>query len=215
MSKKIGKLMLFSSTAIHNASTSEKVSKAIAMFGYSPSKLKAGKSLLATVEKLVALQKKAYGLKLGAYQVKTNSKDIANEVYIPYVKIARIALKSDKGAFQALELHGKRKRGYVAWLAQAKTFYTNVLANQDYKAAMANFGITQKKLLAALNLVIKADDALAHYKKATGEAQNATERRNIAIKALEEWMKDFIAIAKIALEDQPQMMEVLGVIVPS
>jgi hypothetical protein len=45
-----------------------------------------------------------------------------------------------------------------------------------------------------------------------GEAQDATLRRDRAADALQEWYSDFIAIARIALEDNPQYLEMLGIV---
>jgi hypothetical protein len=46
-------------------------------------------------------------------------------------------------------------------------------------------------------------------------AQDATQARDAALDALDAWMSDFIAIARLALEERPQYMEKLGVVEPS
>lgn len=48
-----------------------------------------------------------------------------------------------------------------------------------------------------------------------GVAQNATKTKNNAFKELEKWMGAFFAIARIALEDEPQLLESLGKFVKS
>ena len=48
-----------------------------------------------------------------------------------------------------------------------------------------------------------------------GIAQNATKTKNSAFKELEKWMGAFFAIARIALEDEPQLLESLGKFVKS
>ncbi len=214
MSKKIGKLLMNSNTAISNASVDPKVYKALSLYGYTAERLQEGKLLLDKAEALCTRQVQKYGDKLGASQVMKVARQKVSAAYVPHVKIARIAMKNNKGAFQALELNGKRKRANAARLAQAKTFYTNAIANENYKTALADFGITEDKLEAALNLIKEAENARANYLKAKGEVQNATAKRNLAIESLEEWMSDFIAIARIALEGQSQMLEILGVVVP-
>lgn len=49
--------------------------------------------------------------------------------------------------------------------------------------------------------------------KEMGEAQKATGVKNEAVDALKDWMSDFISVSRIALEDSPQELEILGIVV--
>ncbi len=57
----------------------------------------------------------------------------------------------------------------------------------------------------------------AHGTQATesAEAQNMIDERNAALDDLRDWMGDYIAAAHVALEDHPQLLEALGIVVPS
>ena len=46
-----------------------------------------------------------------------------------------------------------------------------------------------------------------------GDAQQATLIRDNKIDVLSEWVRDYETIAKIALMDQPQLLEKLGMII--
>ena len=48
-----------------------------------------------------------------------------------------------------------------------------------------------------------------------GDAQDATEKRNMARKALKTWMSRFRKTARLALQDDPQLLEGLDIVVPS
>jgi len=43
-----------------------------------------------------------------------------------------------------------------------------------------------------------------------GESQDATQTKDKALAAISIWMRDFYDVAKIALDDSPQLLEVLG-----
>ncbi len=48
--------------------------------------------------------------------------------------------------------------------------------------------------------------------KERGDAQIATQARDAAMDALDQWVSDFIAIARLALEEEPQALEKMGVV---
>ena len=48
--------------------------------------------------------------------------------------------------------------------------------------------------------------------KEKGQAQAATQKRDAALDDLQDWLSDYLAIAKVALEDNPQLLEGLGVL---
>ncbi len=75
----------------------------------------------------------------------------------------------------------------------------------------AEYGITEDKLKAAQTEMLTVEAANAAQEQEKGEAQDATQQRNQAIDLLDDWLSDFIAIARIALEDRPQLLEVLGI----
>ena len=61
-----------------------------------------------------------------------------------------------------------------------------------------------------LNLLSDTQKAYENYTKEKGESQQATKDKDDALVALEKWVREFYSVAKIALEDKPQLMEALG-----
>ncbi len=47
------------------------------------------------------------------------------------------------------------------------------------------------------------------------DAQSSTQKRNEVLKALNRWVGDFKKVARVALQDDPQLLESLGIMVPS
>ena len=54
------------------------------------------------------------------------------------------------------------------------------------------------------------EQAYSDYQKEKGESQQATKDKNDAFDALDKWVTRFFKVAKIALEDRPQLLESLG-----
>ena len=104
---------------------------------------------------------------------------------------------------------------FLPHVAQAKRFYANALGNADTLAGLARFGITQEQLEAAQASLDEVEVASAAKQREMGEAQKATQTRDAAVDALEDWMSDFIAIARIAFEEDAQQLEKLGIVVRS
>jgi hypothetical protein len=212
MSKKIEDLIVKAGLAINNSLQNAELQPMLAEYGYTSEKLAEGKTLLDKTVALMAVHKKEYGEQ---YQTTGKLGEKSDEAYGPYmrfVKIARIAFAGEPGAWTALGLTGERKESYSGLLAQFNQFYTNLLHNQDWLAKMAGYGITTEKLIAGQTLVSAVEEAMNRQKTEMGEAQEATRLRDEAADALQEWYSDFIAIARIALEDKPQYLEMLGIV---
>ena len=53
------------------------------------------------------------------------------------------------------------------------------------------------------------------YLREKGESQDATKLKDAPFIELEDWMREFYTVAKIALKDNPQLLESLGKFVRS
>ncbi len=207
--------LLAAQVAIHNALDDESLQGYLADFGYTQAKLEAGKALYETALAAQQTQQSEYGDQYDATDNVNRLWEEANKVYMRYVKVARIALRDWRGALSKLDLHGQRKRAIAGWIIQARQFYGSLLADADMMASMAEFGTTQAKLEAGKAQVDGVEEAHRIQGKERGEAQIATQARDAAMDALDQWVSDFIAIARLALEDEPQALEKLGIVEPS
>ncbi|MEO0646688.1 MAG: hypothetical protein AAFZ17_11105 [Cyanobacteria bacterium J06650_10] len=198
--------------AIDNSLNNPQVLEYVGDFGYSADRLKKGKALY-NVAAAAQLEKSAEsGEQISASETVKENWEKAKKTYMRLVKVARVALKKDGGAIAQLDLSGKRKDSLSGWLAQANQFYQNALANTAILSALGEFGITDKKLKTGLNEVKAVESANLLQEKEKGEAQAATQRRDRALDELQDWLSDYLAIAKIALEEESQLLEGLGVL---
>ena len=213
--KSLAARLLAAQVAIDNAISDSEVKSLLTELGYDDTRLNEGKTLLDTTNQLQQTQQKEYGDQFEATGALKEAWEKADKEYMRFVKVARIALKSEHALYQKLDLSGTRKKTLSGWLAQAKQFYLNALADTVVLEKMAAYGMTQAKLEAGKTQIEETETANASQEKEKGEAQQATLERDNAVDLLEDWLSDFIAIARIALEEKPQLLEKLGIVEPS
>ncbi len=211
----IEELLFESGLRINNSLSDAKILNAVTPMGYPETKLNEGAALLDEATTLVETQKREYGELDAAQAVFETERLAANTNYINTVRISRIAFKNDVKATSTLELNGRRARTISGWLKQTLGFYRALLSNDEWKAALAVYGQTEEILnarLAAIESVAAASEAV---KKEKGDAQNATQERDMKLEELVDWVNDYEVIARIALADRPQLLEKLGIVVKS
>ena len=94
-----------------------------------------------------------------------------------------------------------------------KKCYTLALADSDIQTKLSRLKVTLEDLTAANALIPEVEAARATYLKEKGESQDATTIKDAAFVKIDDWMSEFYAVARIALEDNPQLLEALGLIV--
>lgn len=208
----IDELLLKSKLAISNSLSDPPIMLALAVYGYDEIKMNQGLNLHNETETLVHIQAKEYGEQYKAYNDYEDAKKAASIAYNKTYRVAGIALSDNKEAKTSLKLGRSRNRSFSEWLLKLKTFYTNLLGNDDYIAAMQKYGYTAEKIQAEFDLVMETEAKDFGYDKEKGEAQQATLNRNKKVDLLANWYRDFVEIAKIALEGNPQWLEKLGII---
>ena len=211
LGQRVDQRLLAVQLAVENTLKDQDVLTELTLFGYDEAKLNVGKRLYEEAQALVNQQKVEYGEQYQATQVLHQAKEKADKVYTRTLKIARIALRGNVQAHTALILSGRRKRSLAGWLAQAQAFYANLLADADLIAQMANFGYDQAKLEAEQALVLAVLQADQTQQKEMGEARQATKLRDAKLDEMDEWMLDFITIARVALEEEPEKLATLGI----
>ena len=183
----------------------------LALCGYDQKALEAGQALYDRASALMADQIKEYGDQYQATAALDAAWTEADAQYGKTVKLARVAFRDDVQAQGALMLAGIRPQSLGGWLEQVEVFYRNLLSTPRFWEAIARFGLTREKLMAGQALVQAVADRKTAQRKETSEAQEATEQRDAAMKALDRWAQDFRAVAKVALADRPQLLEGLGI----
>ena len=212
---RIDQLLLSAQVMIDNALADAEIKPALAAYGYTEETLTVGKNLYEKATLLQNTRKKEYGEQIAATAELNESREKAKQQYMKTLKIARVALKESAKAGEAIMLYGVRKRSLSGWFEQARAFYANLLSDPEFITRLSAYGYTREKLEREFALL---DQVIAKHlaqKQETGEAQEATAVRDEALEDLAAWISDFRAVAKVALAENPQQLEKLGMVARS
>ena len=201
--------------ALDNSGANSEIQERLAVYGYTPERMQEGRALYDEAVAATRQQQVEYGDKIAATAALNEAWQRAKASYNTLAQVARVAFKNDTGVTTKLALGGRRKRSLSGWMEQANVFYENALGNSEIMGGLAKFGITEERLQGGKADVEALETLNAAQEKEKGEAQQATQNRDEAIEALDEWLGDFLAIAEVALSDRPQLLEALGVVVRS
>lgn len=202
--------LLAAQVAIDSALSDADILAALTPFSYDEARLQEGRALYEEALALVNQQKAEYGEQYEATEKLHAAWETANTAYMRALKVARLILKGNPRAEAALILRGKRKKSLSGWIEQATAFYTNLLANPDFMAEMAQYTYDEARVTAEAALVQAVVEANVAQAQERGEAQEATKQRDARLDALDAWLSKFKGFAEVALADHPQRLEKLG-----
>jgi hypothetical protein len=210
---RINEFMLASKVMIGNASSDSVVKTALSRYGFNEEKLLAGEKLYGEAETLQILWKRASGEQAEATVELKSAWAMAKKQYMKALKIARAIFTDDPKAKEALMLQGDRKQDFAGWYEQAHLFYGNILDDSEWINVFAGYGYPREILERDYALVKQAETRSFGQKRAMGLARQAVEERDRKLAELARWIAELRAVAKVALEDDPQQLEKLGIVV--
>ena len=201
--------------SLHNASAQPQLAEILTEFGYGPESLAESKALLAEARAAFDGSRTEKNEASAAYHDFDTRRDELNAIYSLDRKKARGTFGKDPVVAQRLDILGNMPRAYIRWLEAVRTFYSEILADQEIQQKLTRMKITPEHLDRAYNLIGEVEAARTRYVREVGESQNATKLKDAAFARVDDWMKEFYFVAKIALEENPQLAESLGKLVRS
>lgn len=201
--------------ALENVETNPVIKPLMEALGYNTAKIDEGKTLLSTAKTQYNKNQELEDIKLKAYKTFEDKRIEIDNTYSTDRKKAKIIFKTDAVVFRELGLKGSLPRTYVKWLETVSLFYNTLNAQPDLLAKLASLQITAEHITNQIAALNELETLRAAYIQTKGNSQNATKTKNKAFVALEKWMSNFYAIARIALEGEPQLLESLGKVVKS
>ncbi|KAB8140614.1 hypothetical protein F8S13_22965 [Chloroflexia bacterium SDU3-3] len=135
--------------------------------------------------------------------------------YSAHFKLARIALAEQPGLLTILQLNGPRHESQLRWIEQTEAFYTHSLARPDILELLATCGVTQAHIQDGMAKVIALRQAITKHQDQLGIAKESTSACTQARKQLQKWFTPFTQVARVALEEKPQLLSSLGISTPA
>ncbi len=191
--------------AIVNSLADPEIKTAVAQFGFTTTKLNAGKGLYDKALLAVNAQKSSRGdQKAATAALKAAEKD-ARDAYQAAAKVARAALDADGLAKLGL---GKEPRDTAGFIQAGYTLFDNAVDS----GLLNDFGYDDDRLAAERAKIEVFDQANQAQEMAKGAAQQATQDQEAALKAMNDWVAQYLKIATVALRGKKQLLEKIGVV---
>ena len=199
--------------ALENVESQSEIAKIMTEFGYDSTVIAQGKELFTAIRQAYDLNVKEDDETSLAYRNFSEKRNLLEDIYSLHRKKAKVIFRKDLETMKRLSLDGSVPRAYISWLETAKKFYSEVLADTEVQTKLSRLKVTVEDLNAVNTLISELEIARTEYIKEKGESQDSTKQKDASFAKIDDWMSEFYAVARIALEDNIQLLEALGIIV--
>ena len=196
-----------------NAALQPQIATTLAEYGYDAPTMAEGKVLYNLTRKAYDSNKAETDEATEAYANFASLKEQLEDLYGAHRKKAKVVFKNDAITANKLGVTSSVPEVYVNWIETVRKFYSVAIAEPEIQTKLSRLKITLSDLNETQALIPQVEALRVAYLKEKGESQDATTLKDNAFSKLDTWMSEFYAVAKIAMEDHPQLLEALGLIV--
>jgi len=182
-------------------------------YGINTEYLAGGETLYNDVQSLTETQQREQQEESQAYDTFYESKEECETKLRKTQKIVKMASRSDSNLQNRLKIGATKQRKIEEWIKQSIEFYDLVLNEKDFLASISKFGLTAEKLTEEKNQIEALKGLRNQAMSEKGQAQEATRLRNEKMEELDDYCYELKTLATIALEDSPQLLEELGMVI--
>lgn len=197
---------------IFNSSKPE-IAPLLAGMGVDAAHLMIGEELYNSVIALSKKQKKEYQEESLAYDNYHELKGECKAVFKRNFRFIKLGSRADGDLQNRLKLFTPRAKGIEEWIMQTNDIYNGVLNEPIFLAALLKYKITPESLSNDGTQLDSLKDLRNEAMSEKGQAQEATRLRNAKMEELEDYCYELKTIALSELEEQPQLLEMLGILV--
>jgi hypothetical protein len=201
--------------ALENVENQSEIATIMTDLGYNSEVIGEGKELLELTRNVYENNQTEDDETSAAYANFSSKKEELEDIYSLDRKKAKVVFRKAPVLLEQLALDGSIPRSYVLWLETVRKFYSVAAADTDIQNKLARLKISAEDITATNTKVTELEAARSEYLREKGESQEATKAKDSAFAQIDDWMSEFFAVAKIGLEDKPQLLEALGKTVKS
>jgi hypothetical protein len=199
--------------ALENATNQPEIASEMGELGYDAAKIEEGKAKLASTRAVYDFNKKEDAETSEASLQYKNAQQTVVKTYSAHRKKAKIVFRDQPETLKLLQLNGSIPEIYIRWIECVRTFYTVLSSNADLLAQLQRLKVDASQITGVLQNISALEKTRAEYLREKGESEDATQKKDKALADMDRWMSEFYAVARIALEDNPQLLEALGKVV--
>ncbi len=197
-----------------NSLSEPDIASRVAAFTYTPEKFQEAEALEAQTNtlfnqrELAKARPKALTLEINKGRMETDI--LANR----HMQLLELAHEDDLETIEKLMGRQAFIRNHAAWLDHRKRFYANLQTMPGVMDNLMLFNVTLEEVAEAEQKVLAVEATIAQRQAAQGEVQRLTALKNQAYRSFGKWMEDYFEVVEIALKDEPELKEKLGIKVP-
>lgn len=190
---------------IGNSLSDPRIVEATGRFGYDEKRIKEGERIYRMVQEVNLAQNRAMDQKVKVHEERRVLQASVRKKYMKMLQIARIAFDKDVIIRKALQLEGPREVALDAWLNQIALFGNRLLNESVWAGKLKEYGIGKKDLTALMSELDKLRGVALACEQSKAESKKETSVKKQQLKELQEWVSDYLKIARIALDDHPEL----------
>ncbi|MDA3821068.1 MAG: hypothetical protein PF450_00445 [Bacteroidales bacterium] len=195
--------------ALDKAETNPRIARAMKKHGYGPEVLKEGKDLLESTREIYDENLQIQDEQSLARSTFSKHKKEMDSEFREHREKAKHLFHKDVDVVDKLGLKGKYPTIYVKWRDYMRAFYSVIVESSEIQQRFKRLNFTKDDAEAGLDNVHKLDHLRAKWINEKGISQNSTQQKNKAFAELNEWMSVFYGVAKMALKNEPELLEIL------
>jgi len=195
--------------ALENAELQPEIAAKMSELSYDSGKIAEGKALLAQTRQVYDTNNTEEVETTEASEKFKTDRKLLEKTFRRHRRKARVVFRKDPVMQKRLAIDDDVPGAYPKLIETVTVFYTEA-AKPNVLDKLARMAITADDISAGAQLVSTVETDRADYLREVGESENATQAKDAAMATMQDWMTEFYAVARIALEDQPQLLEALG-----